>query len=42
VAPASGLPEQPFRHHGPAAIGHADEENVAHSGCAIVANQARF
>ena len=33
-----GLPEKPFRHHGPATIGHADEENVAHSGCAIVAN----
>jgi hypothetical protein len=38
VAAACGLPEKPFRDHGPAAIGHADEENVAHSGCAIVVN----
>jgi hypothetical protein len=38
VAPVCGLPEQPLRHQGPAAIGHADEENVAHPCCAIVAN----
>ena len=38
VAAAYDLPEQPFRHHGTPAVGHADEKNLAHSGCAIVAN----
>jgi hypothetical protein len=42
VAAVCSLPEQPFRHHGPAAIGHTDEEDLAHSGWAIVANETRF